>query len=111
MLYLILNTLRDLLRPNRDLLLENLALRQQILVLQRTNPKQPFSLLEKAFWVVLYRKWNNWRRPLALVKPETVIAWHRKGWRLWWRWKSRTREIGRPRIPYEVIALIKRISR
>ena len=45
MLYLILNTLRDLLRPNRDLLLENLALRQQILVLQRTNPKPPFSLL------------------------------------------------------------------
>lgn len=111
MLYLILTTLRGLLRPNRDLLLENLALRQQILVLQRTNPKPPFSLLEKAFWVVLYRKWAGWRRPLALEKPETVIAWHRKGSRLWWRWKSRTKEIGRPRIPYEIIALIKRVSR
>ena len=104
MLYLILNTLRDLLRPNRDLLLENLALRQQILVLRRTNPKPPFSRLEKAFWIVLYRKWKSCRRPLALVKPETVISWHRKGWRLWWRWKSRTKEIGRPRIPYEVVA-------
>ena len=111
MLYLILNTLRDLLRPRRNLLLENLALRQQILVLRRTNPKPPFLLLDKAFWIVLYRKWENWRRPLALVKPETVIAWHRKGWRLWWRWKSRPKEIGRPRIPYEVIELIRRMSR
>ena len=108
---LILNTLRDLLRPRRDLLIENLALRQQILVLQRTNPKPPFSLLDKAFWVILYRKWANWRRPLALVKPETVISWHRQSWRLWWRWKSRPKEVGRPRIPYEVIELIRRMSR
>ena len=57
------------------------------------------------------RNWNSWRKPLALVKPETVIAWHRRGWRLWWRWKSRPKEVGRPRIPYEVIELIKRISR
>lgn len=81
MFFLILNYLRDLLRPRRDLMLENLALRQQILVLRRTNPKPPFSMLDRAFWVILYRKWENWRRPLALVKPETVIAWHRKGWR------------------------------
>lgn len=107
MLSLILNTLRDLLRPRRDLLLENLALGQQILVLRRNNPKPPFSLPDKAFWVVLYRKWENWLRPLALVKPETVIAWHRQGWRLWWRWKSRPKEVGRPRIPYEVIELIR----
>lgn len=110
MLYLILNFLRDLLRPNRDLLLENLALRQQILVLRRTNPKPPLSVWDRSFWVVLCRLWDQWRRPLALVKPETVIAWHRKGWRLWWRWKSRPKEIGRPRIPYEVIELIRRIS-
>ena len=111
MLSLILNTLRDLLRPRRDLLLENLALRQQIVVLRRGNPKPPFSLLDRAFWVVLYRKWENWRRPLALVKPETVIAWHRRGWRLWWRWKCRPKEVGRPRIPFEVIELIRRMSR
>ena len=85
MISLILNTLRDLLLHGRDLLRENLALRQQILVLRRTNLKPPFSLLDRAFWVVLYRQWENWRRPLALVKPETVIAWHRLGWRLWWR--------------------------
>jgi len=111
MFYILLNLLRDLLRPRRDLLLENLALRQQILVLRRTNPKPPFSLLDKAFWVVLYRRWANWRRPLDLVKPETVIAWHRQGWRLWWRRKSRPKEVGRPRIPFEVIELIRRMSR
>lgn len=111
MFFLLLNTLRDLVRPRRDLLLENLALRQQILVLRRTNPKPQFSQLDKAFWVVLCRKWKNWRRPLALVRPQTVIAWHRKGWRLFWRWKSRPKEVGRPRIPYEVIELIKRMSR
>ena len=111
MFFLIFSLLGDLFRPRRDLLIENLALRQQIVVLRRTNPKPSLSNLDKAFWVILYRKWDFWRRPLALVKPETVIAWHRKGWRLWWRFKSRTKEIGRPRIPYEVIELIKRMSR
>jgi len=77
-----------------DLLLDNLALRQQILVLRRTNPKPSFSVLDKAFWVVLYRHLKRWRRPLALVKPETVISWHRQGWRLWWKWKSRPKEVG-----------------
>lgn len=111
MLIILLDTLRDLLRPRGDLLLENLALRQQILVLQRTNPKPPFNTADRTFWVLLCRWWAGWRRPLRLVKPETVIAWHRKGWRLWWKWKSKPKEIGRPRIPWEVIELIKRISR
>jgi len=111
MLYLILNYLRDLLRPNRDLLLENLALRQQINVLRRNHPKPPFSTWDRVFWVTLSRIWSGWRRPLTLVKPQTVIHWHRMGWRLFWRRKCRSKEVGRPRIPYEVIALIKRMSR
>ncbi len=111
MLTILLDTLRDLLRPRGDLLLENLALRQQILVLQRANPKPPFNNADRAFWVLLSRWWAGWRRPLRLVKPETVIGWHRRGWRLWWRWKSRPKEIGRPRVPWEVIELIRRISR
>ncbi len=108
---IILEFLHDLVRPRRDLVLENLALRQQILVLQRTNPKPPFSALDRLFWVLLCHWWSEWRRPLRLVKPETVIAWHRKGWRLWWRFKSQSQTAGRPRIPYEVIELIRRISR
>ncbi|MBE0564352.1 MAG: transposase [Krumholzibacteria bacterium] len=111
MLTILLDTLRDLLRPRRDLLLENLALRQQILVLQRTIPKPPLTNADRAFWVLLCRWWAGWRRPLRLVKPETVIAWHRKGWRLWWKWKSKPKEVGRPRVRSEAIELIKRISR
>ena len=111
MLNLILHTLLSLFRTRGSLALENLALRQQLLVLERTNPKPVFNALDRLFWVVLSRVWSGWRRTLRLVQPETVIAWHRKGWRLWWRWKSRPRDPGRPRIPYEVIELIKRISR
>jgi putative transposase len=111
MLNIILEALRDLVRPRRGLILENLALRQQILVLQRTNPKPPFNALDRTFWVLLCRWWADWRRPLRLVRPETVIAWHRKGWRLWWRLKSQPQTVGRPRIPYEVIELIRRLSR
>lgn len=111
MLTILLSTLRDLLRPRADLLLENLALRQQINVLRRGKPKPSFNIWDRIFWVVLLRTWSRWRQPLALVRPETVIAWHRKGWRLLWRWKSRPKAAGRPRVPWEVIELIRRMSR
>jgi len=98
MLYTILNLLRDLVRPHTDLLLENLALGQPISVLRRDNPEPLFTMWDRAFWVALLRCWEKWRRPLALVKPQTVIAWHRRGWRLFWKWKSRPKEVGRPRV-------------
>ncbi len=110
MLYLTLNYLRDLFRPQRDLLLENLALRQQILVLERQVKKPKFRDHDRAFWVILCRFWQGWRSPLRLVKPQTVIGWHRQSWRLFWRWKSRPKDYGRPNVPFEVIHLIRRIS-
>ena len=111
MISLLLGLLRDLLRPSRDLIIENLALRQQILVLERTHPKPPLTELDRTFWVLLSRLWADWHRPLRLVQPATVIAWHRRVWRFWWRWKSRPQTTGRPRVPDEVIELIRRISR
>ncbi|MBK9304461.1 MAG: transposase family protein [bacterium] len=111
MLNLILHALLSGLRARRSLALENLALRQQLLILQRANPKPAFKPLDRLFWVLLSRLWPGWRRPLRLVKPETVIGWHRQLWRLWWRRKSRPSEPGRPRIPLELIELIRRISR
>jgi len=96
MLTIFLNILRDLLRPRSDLLLENLALRQQINVLRRDNPKPALRLRDRLFWIVLMWTWAGWRRPLALVQPATVIGWHRKAWRVWWRRKSRPKEPGRP---------------
>jgi transposase InsO family protein len=111
MLNLILASLRDLLRPRRDLLLENLALRQQLLVLEREKPNPVFRYRDRLFWVLLLRWWTNWRRPLRLVRPQTVIAWHRRIWRFWWWRKSRSGAGGRPQLDREMIALIRRISR
>ncbi len=108
---IIVEFLRDLVRSRRDLVIENLALRQQILVLQRSNPRPPFTPQDRTFWVLLCRYWAGWRRPLRLVQPETVIAWHRKSWRLGWKRKSRPQAVGRPRIPFDVVELIRRVSR
>ena len=110
MLYLIQNYLRDLFRPHHELQLENLALRQQILIFERQVKKPQFRDRDRAFWVILSRFWPDWRNPLRLVKPETVIAWHRQSWRLFWRWKSKSKDFGRPNIPFEVIELIRKIS-
>ncbi len=78
MITLLLGFLRDLLRPGRDLVIENLALRQQLLVLERTNPRPSLTDLDRTFWVLLSRVWSDWRSPLRLVQPETVITWHRR---------------------------------
>jgi putative transposase len=103
MIPLILATLRDLFRPRHGLIIENLALRQQILVLERTAPRPRLNRADRAFWVALSRCWRHWRRPLRLVKPSTVIAWHRKGWRLYWRWRSRPGKGGRPGTPIATV--------
>jgi len=65
---------------------------------------------DRAFWVVMSRLWPDWRSALILVKPETVIGWHRKGFKLYWTWKSRNRG-GRPRIDAEIRTLVRRMAR
>ncbi len=110
MLNLIINFLWDFLRPKHDLLLENIALRQQILVLQRQVKRPKFRDRERAFWVVLSRYWSGWKSPLRLVQPQTVVSWHRRSWRLFWKWKSRPKDYARPTVPLEVINLIRKMS-
>src|SRR5215510_9379930 len=80
----------DSLRSRATLQAEVLALRHQILVLQRGNEKQrvKVSPADRLLWVWLSRLWPGWRSALRIVKPETVIAWHRQGFRLYWSWKS-----------------------
>jgi transposase InsO family protein len=95
-------------RSRRALALENLALRHQLQVLQRSGKRPRFRPIDWGLWVLLSRLWTEWRGSLVLVKPETVIGWHRKGFRLYWRWKSR--RPGRPRVPKEVRDLIRRMS-
>src|ERR1017187_4575109 len=80
----------------RDLLLENLALRQQLGVLQRRRPQPRFGISDKFFWGILRRLWSGWSRALLLVQPETVIRWHRAGFKLYWTWLSHHRaRVGR----------------
>ena len=103
-----LQTVLDLFRSSRRLLLENLALRQQLLVLKRSVRKPILTNRDRLFWVVLRKCWSNWNQVLVLVSPQTVVSWHRLGFRLFWRWKSR-RSGGRPRLDAELIALIRRM--
>jgi len=108
---LIFATIRALLRARSDLVLENLALRQQLAVLTRSAARPKLRGRDRLFWVLLSRLWGSWRPSLVLVKPETVIKWHRQAFRHFWRWQSRTPKGGRPRLSREVIALIKRMCR
>src|SRR6266853_126196 len=98
-------------RTRAALQAEILALRHQLLVLQRSSNGHRVRLrgTDRLLWVWLSRLWTDWRSALILVKAEAVIAWHRKGFRLYWTWKSRQCE-GRPSVSGEVRDLIRRIS-
>ena len=89
--------------------LENLALRHQLAVLQR-SVRPRFRRWDRAFWVGLSRLWKHWRSSLLIVQPATVLAWHRKGFHLYWRWRSRSAPIGRPAIDAELRTLIRRLA-
>jgi len=83
-------------RARRDLLLENLALRQQLCALARRRPQPRFSNCDRLLWLMLRRLWSGWRRALIVVQPETVVRWHRAGFKLYWKWISRSRvRVGR----------------
>ena len=90
---------------------ENLALRQQLAVCRRSVKRPRLRQRDRVFWVLLSRLWPNWRSALAIVQPETVIRWHRKGFKRYWKWKSRPGKPGRPRIECEIRDLIRRMSR
>ena len=107
---LIWSVLLVVLRSRAALAAENLVLRQQINVLRRTAPKRPFlSNVDRLIFVCLYRLFPGVRNVLAIVKPETIIRWHRWGFRAYWRWRSRIRG-GRPKVPLEIRRLIREIS-
>ena len=71
-------------RPQSDLVLENTALRQQVAVLKEETPRPALTWFDRLFWVGLHRRWARWEEALVIVKPETVIGWHRKGFRIHW---------------------------
>src|SRR5712692_7006273 len=99
------------LRFRNSLGLEILALRQQLSVLKRNNRRPRLSPWDRLFWVFLRRVWSRWAEVLVMVKPETVVRWHRAGFRLYWRFLSRRKEKGRPRISSELRQLIERMAK
>jgi hypothetical protein len=98
---------------HHDLVIENLLLRHQLAVLTRptrSRPQARLHLWDKLLWILARRFCAGWRGHLSFVTPETVVRWHRQGWRLFWRWKSRSRG-GRPHLSPEVRDLIATMSR
>jgi transposase InsO family protein len=89
--------------------LENVVLRQQLNVLKRSVKRVRLNDGDRLFWVLIHRMFRGWKEHLVLVKPETVIRWHRQGFRYYWRWKSRANR-GRPAVDPEIIALMRRMS-
>jgi transposase InsO family protein len=106
-LTLLFHSLRALGRARSELVLENLALRQQVTLLQKTVGRPRWQREERVLWLALRRSWRRWRDALVLVKPATVVAWHRKAFTRYWT--SISRSPGRPRVTVEVRKLIVRM--
>jgi putative transposase len=105
----ILAVIRVFFRSRSDTAIEVLALRQQVAILKRQRPRPKLKPLDRLFWTTLRHFWSRWSDVLVIVKPETVIGWHRAGFQLYWRWRSRRRS-GRPRITPEIRGLIRRLA-
>src|SRR4030095_14842159 len=110
MIPLILTGLLRMLRTRQSLVLENLALRHQLAVLQRAAPHPRFRTCDRLLWVVLSHLWRGWAAAVSVVQPATVVRWQRSGFKLVWTRKSRRHGPGRPAVAPEVRALIRRMS-
>ena len=100
----------DVARSRTELLLENALLRQQLIVASRKVKRPIFRAHERGFVVLLARLLPHWRNALLLVKPDTVLRWHREGFLLFWRWKSKNTKSCTSRVDPDVIALIHRMA-
>ena len=103
--------LRSVFFGSAAVALENAALRHQLLVLQRSVGRPRLARWDRVFWVWLSRVWVSWRSSLVIVQPATVLTWHRRGFQLYWRWKSWAPSVGRPRLDPELRRLIRRMAR
>ena len=104
-----IGTLADLKRRRRELIAENMFLRQQLIVLERQMVRPKMTQRDRQVLVLLASWIKGWKEALIVVKPDTLIGWHRLGFKLFWRRKSRVRQ-GRPPIPAETIALIEAMA-
>src|SRR5277367_6063952 len=110
LLFLWFGALRRAFHSRRCLVLENFVLRQQLAVLKRRRPRPRLDLLDKLFWVAARRFWSEWKQALIVVTPETVVRWHRAGFRLYWKLISRVRtRVGTRQTSKEIRQLIFRM--
>ncbi len=108
LLKLLIWAVRALARSRQALVLDNLALRQQLATLvHRSGRRTRLRPLDRGFWVALRALWADWATSLAIVRPATVVAWHRRAYRVYWRRLSRP--LGRPRASAQVRELIRRM--
>ncbi len=107
-LTVVLQLVSALVRSRSDLILENLALRQQLAVFTRTRPRARLEPEDRILWVALRQSWSRWHDALAIVKPETVVAWHRRAFRR--NWTSLSRPPGRPKLATEIRKLVVRMA-
>ena len=111
LLRVLLLFIRGFVRDRAELAMENLALRRQLATLRQQSKRPRLRKRDRIFWAILSRNWSNWRSALLIVQPDTVVRWHQRGFKLFWRWKSRTGKVGRPKIEAEIRRLIRRMSR
>ena len=97
-LFALIWTLVSLFKHRRDVALEILALRQQLIVYKRLHPRPPLQPKDRLFWIWLSRIWSGWRQSLVIVQPATVVSWHRRGFRFYWMRLSQRKVGGRPAI-------------
>ncbi|MDX2492994.1 integrase [Desulfosarcina sp.] len=96
------------IKSTSNLAVENLALRQQLAVMKRTNKGPKIRITDRLFWVLLSRIWIPWRESLVIVKPDTVVRWHQKGFKLFWKFKSKGP--GRRRVGCEIRNLVRKMA-
>ena len=102
--------LLSLFRSQRQLILENLALKQQVAMLRPSVKRLRVTAADKIFWILFSRYVEGWRQILHGLHPDTVVRWHRQGFRLYWRWKSRHHGPGRPAIDAALCKLIREMQ-
>ena len=109
LLKLILNILLGS-QKNFDLAIENRALRQQVAAMKWSIKRPRLRSQDRLFWILISRFWSNWREALVIVKPDTVVRWHKKGFKIFWRFKSRQKGSGQPPISPEIRDLILKMA-
>lgn len=104
--------LAAIFKSKSQLVAENLCLRKQLVVLKRRQARPRLRDADRRFWVLVCHWFSDWSNCLIVVKSDTVIRWHRKGWKAYWRWRSsRSKTSGRKQTDPELRALLRRIAR